>query len=256
MDLFLNITEAVLAALAGMCIFSFLNVVIYRVPRHMNFITGRSHCTRCGHALSGLDMIPVVSWLCLRGKCRYCKAPVSARYTVVELLGGMLALLSVYQYGFQWKALTVFAFFAVLTAVAFVDADTMEIPDGFVIAAALVGVISIFVFPEISLVSRLIGIVCVSGPMLLLAMLIAGGFGGGDIKLMAACGIFMGWKISLLAMFFAALAGGAYGVILMARKKAGRKSQFAFGPFLCVGMAAAFLWGEKILNWYLGMYGL
>ena len=234
MDLFLKITEAVLAALAGMCIFSFLNVVIYRVPRHMNFITGRSHCTRCGHALSGLDMIPVVSWLCLRGKCRYCKAPVSARYTVVELLGGMLALLSVYQYGFQWKALTVFAFFAVLTAVAFVDADTMEIPDGFVIAAALVGVISIFVFPEISLVSRLIG----------------------DIKLMAACGIVMGWKISLLAMFFAALAGGAYGVILMARKKAGRKSQFAFGPFLCVGMAAAFLWGEKILNWYLGMYGL
>ena len=256
MELFLKITEAVLAALAGMCIFSFLNVVIYRVPRHMNFITGRSHCTHCGHALSGLDMIPVISWLCLRGKCRYCKAPVSARYTVVELLGGMLALLSVYQYGFQWKALTLFAFFAVLTAVAFVDADTMEIPDGFVIAAALVGVISIFVFPEISLVSRLIGIVCVSGPMLLLAMLIAGGFGGGDIKLMAACGIFMGWKISLLAMFFAALAGGAYGVILMARKKAGRKSQFAFGPFLCVGMAAAFLWGEKILNWYLSMYGL
>lgn len=256
MDMVLKIILAVLIALAGMCIFSFLNVVIYRVPQHMNFVTGRSHCTHCGHVLSGLDMIPVISWICLRGKCRYCKAPVSARYTVVELLGGALALLCAYQYGIRWKALIVFTFFAVLTVVAFVDADTMEIPNGFVIAAAVVGVISIFAFPEIGIVSRLIGIVCVSVPMLLLAMFIAGGFGGGDIKLMAACGIFMGWKISLIAMFFAVLAGGAYGVILMARKKAGRKSQFAFGPFLCVGMAAAFLWGEKILDWYLSMYGL
>lgn len=238
----------------GAAIFSFLNVVIYRVPRNLNFITGRSECTHCGHVLAAVDMVPILGWFLLHGRCSYCKAKISFRYVLVELLGGALAVGCICFYGWNLRAAVVFAFFAVLTVVAFVDIDTMEIPNGFVIAAFIVGVCSIFIFPEISLLERIIGIVSVSVPLFIITIIIPGAFGGGDIKLMAACGVFLGWKLSLISLFLAILSGGIYGIILLARRKKGRKDYFAFGPFLCSGMMIGFLWGESLLNWYLSFW--
>ncbi len=240
--------------LLGCCIFSFLNVVIYRLPKKMDFVTGRSACPFCGHALGAPDMVPVLGWVFLGGKCRYCKAGISVRYPLVELAGGIAAVLCSYHFGINPRAIIAFLFLCVLTVVSFVDMDTMEIPFSLVIAAALMGVLSVLFFPEISFVERVIGIFCVSVPLYLLTVAVPGAFGGGDIKLMAACGIFLGWKLNLLALFLGVMGGGIYGFWLLAAKRKKRTDHFAFGPFLCLGMAAALFWGEKILDWYLGFF--
>lgn len=240
--------------LFGSCIFSFLNVVIYRLPAKMDFVRGRSMCPACGHTLGALDMIPVFGWMLLQGKCRYCGAKVSGRYPFVEFLGGVLAVLCLYRYGVSPRAGAAFLFLCILTVVAFVDIDTMEIPFPLVIAAGMSGAISCFFFPEISFLERAVGMVCVSVPLWLLTVLVEGAFGGGDIKLMAACGIFLGWKLNLLALFLAVTGGGCYGIWLLAVRKKKKTDHFAFGPFLCTGAAAAMFAGERILDWYFGFF--
>lgn len=239
----------------GASIFSFLNVVIYRVPRQESFVIGTSYCPGCGHRLSGLDMIPVFSWLFLRGRCRYCGGKIPARDTLVEFFGGCMALLCGYKIGYNLAILTVFAFLCMISVVALVDMDTMEIPDGFVLVILLIGLASIRTMPGIPLTERLIGIISVSVPLLLITMVVPGAFGGGDIKLMGACGLLLGWKLSLISLFLAVLTGGLYGIYLLAARKKGRKEHFAFGPFLCLGMLTALFWGRELLSWYLGLCG-
>ncbi len=248
---------ALILFLWGSCIFSFLNVVIYRVPLGKSFVTGRSACPACGHELSMLDMIPILSWLSLRGRCRYCGAPVSPRYSLVEGLGGIAALLSVWRFGWSVEALFSFAFFCVLTVVSFVDMDTMEIPDGFVLTALLLAALHLpFTGEPFPFWGHLIGFFCVSAPLFLVTVLIPEAFGGGDIKLMAACGLFLGWRLTLVSFFFAVLMGGVWGIFLMASGQKGRKDHFAFGPCLCLGMALSVLWGDAVLHWYLVSTGL
>ena len=253
------IAEGVLSAflwLFGASIFSFLNVVIYRVPRQESFVKGSSYCPDCEHRLSGPDLVPVFSWLFLRGRCRYCGGKIPARDTWVEVLGGCIALLCGCKIGYNLAALTVFVFLCMLTVVALVDIDTMEIPNGFVLVILLIGLVSIRTMPGISLTERLVGIVSVSVPLLLITVAVPGAFGGGDIKLMGACGILLGWKSSLISLFLAVLTGGLYGIYLLAARKKGRKEHFAFGPFLCLGMLTALFWGRELLSWYLGLCGL
>ncbi len=243
-----------LVFMAGAGIFSFLNVVIYRLPEKISFVTGRSHCPSCGATLRWYDMVPVFNWFYLRGKCRDCGARISFRYPAVETLGGVLALLCMHRFGMGAEAIADFAFLAVLTVVAFIDADTMEIPNGLVILILIIAIAALVCFPEPTWKNRLIGLVCVSVPMLLITIVIPGAFGGGDIKLMAAAGLFLGWKLCLVAAFLAIVAGGLYGIWLLATRRKGKKEHFAFGPFLCAGMAAALFWGEQLLEWYLSLY--
>ena len=248
-----EIILGILVFFTGTCVFSFLNVDIYRVPRQMSFVKGFSMCPSCGQRLKPKDLVPVFSYLFLRGRCRYCKASIGCRDTLIEVLGGLLALLSVYKYENYGTALTVYAFFGILTVAAFLDIDTMEIADGCHIAMVILAVISIFTMPGTSLPARLAGALCVSLPMLVLAVVIPGAFGGGDIKLMAACGLFLGWKITLVSAALAIVFGGVYGCYLLAAKKADRKAHFAFGPFLCIGMAIGLLYGIQLINWYLSL---
>ncbi len=245
----------ILIFLAGASIFSFLNVVIYRLPRKISFITGRSHCPSCGAELKWYDMVPVLNWFYLRGKCRTCQAPISFRYPAVECLGGVLALLCFWKFGSDVQAFAAFAFLGILAVVAFVDADTMEIPNGLVLAVAVTALASWLLGGEPAWQERLIGAVCVSVPMLLLTLAIPGAFGGGDIKLMGAAGLFLGWKLCLTATFLAIVGGGLYGIFLLAARKKGKKEHFAFGPFLCAGMAAALFWGNSLIDQYLRLCG-
>lgn len=241
--------------LLGASIFSFLNVVIYRVPRGMSFVKGCSHCPDCDHRLSGLDMVPVFSWLFLRGRCRYCGEKVSSRYTWIEFLGGCIALLCVFKIGINLAAFTVFAFLGMLTVVAFVDIDTMEIPNGFVVTILIIGLVSMVSMPGLTLTERLAGFFSVSLPLTLITLAVPGAFGGGDIKLMAACGLLLGWKLNLVSLFLAVLSGGFYGIYLLLAGKKGRKEHFAFGPFLCLGMFTAVFWGNQLTEWYLKLCG-
>ena len=146
------------------------------------------------------------------------------------------------------------AFFIVLLTASYQDIKKMEIKDGCHAAIVLLAAAAMLLDRNTGTASRLLGALCVSAPMLALSLLIPGAFGGGDIKLMAACGIFLGWKLNLLALFLGVMGGGIYGFWLLAAKRKKRTDHFAFGPFLCLGMAAALFWGEKILDWYLGFF--
>jgi len=256
----------------GAVIGSFLNVLIYRLPRGLDFVSGFSHCPNCDHRLYPKDLVPVFSYLALGRKCRYCKEPISPRYMAVELLAGLLAALAWTAFFppaaflahtlapgasatvFAANALLYFAVLACLLAIAYIDRDTMEIPDSLSIAIAVCGVIAIFIGPEIGLKSHLIGIAVAAGPLFVLALFIEGAFGFGDVKLMAAAGLFLGWQNCLIALFIGIVIGGVYGVILLATKKKGRKDHFAFGPSLCVGIGAAMFFGGDVLNWYLTFF--
>lgn len=246
----------------GATVFSFINVLIYRVPRKMPFGMERSICPTCGSVLKPYDLVPVLSFMVLGGKCRNCKSKISWRYPLIELLGGILAILCFWNENLLFVDMKMFfvqgtlhfLLLAMLTAIAFVDIDTMEIPNGFNIAIFVLGVISIFVFPELTILQRVIGIFSVSVPMIIISLLVPGAFGGGDIKMMAAIGLFLGWKLCLLSWFLAILVGGIYGIYLLAAKKKGKKDHFAFGPFLCVGCMVALFWGEQILNWYFASF--
>lgn len=247
--------------MVGASVFSFVNVLIYRVPRKMPFGNERSICPSCDNTLKGYDMIPVISWVILGGKCRFCKNRISIKYPLVETLGGVLAVIAGIKFGIvenmgivvMAKVMLVIVLLGILTAVTFVDIEFMEIPNGFVEAVAVCGVIACFVFPEIGIVERLIGIVAVSLPLLLITLGIPGAFGGGDIKLMAAAGLFLGWKQTVVAFLIAVLLGGGYGIWLLIMKKKERKDHFAFGPFLCVGIAVALFVGTGLMEWYLSL---
>lgn len=279
----LTVFVCFLIFLIGACFFSFLNVVIYRVPRNISYVKGFSFCPTCGHRLYLWDMVPVFSYIFLRGKCRYCKTHIPVRDTLTELLGGTLAILTVLRFGAQGSSFssgfgsthleellfsllsggagirillqvfTVFAFLCVLDVVTFVDHDTMEIPNRFILAMAAVGAVSFFTMPETGIIDRLIGAVCTSVPLFIITLFIPGAFGGGDIKLLAVSGLFLGWKLSLLALFIGIITGGGYGIYLLATKKAGRKDHFAFGPFLCFGLAMAAFFGMPMIRWYLNL---
>ena len=257
MQLLSVILMGVLCFLLGASIFSFLNVIICRLPKKESFVKGHSHCTACGTELKARDLVPVFSWLCLRGKCRYCGAPISGRETLLEIFGGAAAVICFFRsLQTPMAGLTGYLLLCALTVAAMVDLNTMEIPDGCHIFIALLAVVRAFTVPGVSIPGRLSGAVCVSVPMLLLALVINGAFGGGDIKLMAACGLFLGWKLVLPAFFLGAVIGGIQGVVLLAGKKAERKTRFAFGPGLCAGVLLSLLFGNAMIAGYLSLFGL
>lgn len=181
---------------------------------------------------------------------------LSAKYILFSCSGGVLAVLCGIFFGLSSETLTRFLFLSVLAGASLTDFDTMEIPNGFCIAAAAIGVLSCFTLPGISLLSRGIGVVCISVPMLLIALLIPGAFGGGDIKLIAACGVLLGWKSTLLAGFLGVLLGGAVGAVLLLSKRKKGNEHFAFGPCLCAGAAACAFWGQEAQRLFFSIFDL
>lgn len=238
----------------GIVIGSFLNVVIYRVPKEISVAKGRSFCPHCQAPIKGYHNVPLFSYLWLRGKCADCGAPISLRYPLVELFTGLLAILIFALYGFSFQWLVVFLAGAILICITMIDFDTMTIPNGLVLALMAPALLSFFVFPELGLLSRVIGIFVISLPMLALALFIPDAFGGGDIKLMAVAGFMLGWGDTLLAAFIGILLGGAVAVYLLLKKTTAK--HMAFGPYLCIGIMTALLFGDIIIYWYLNLFGL
>ncbi len=238
--------------LFGASLYSFLTVVAERLIRGETVISGRSHCTSCGHTLSAPELIPVLGFLCLRGKCKHCGARIPPRCLITETLGGLSVIAGVSLYGYSAQCALALAVMGILTVISLIDIDIMEIWDRFVVALLVCALPSVFLYPEIGLLSRVIGAVSISVPMLILALLIPGGFGGGDIKMMFAIGFLLGWEKTLCAAFLGILGAGTWGIILLLRKKVTRTDHFALGPFLCAGAAISMLWGDALIGWYLG----
>lgn len=238
----------------GIVVGSFLNVVIYRVPLAISVAKGRSFCPRCQASIKGYHNVPVFSYLWLRGKCADCGEPIAIRYPLVELFTGLMAVLIFAVYGFSFQWLVVFVAGAILICITMIDFDTMIIPNGLVIALMAPALLSFFFFPEVGILSRVIGIFVISLPMLILTLFIPDAFGGGDIKLMAVAGFMLGWGNTLLAAFIGLLLGGAVAVVLLAKKT--KDKHMPFGPYLCIGIMTALLFGDIIIKWYLNLFGL
>ena len=242
------------AAIFGLVFGSFTCAAAWRVPRGISITRGRSACDSCGTRLGPADMLPVVGYLLLRGRCGYCGERIPRRYPIGELLGGAIAALVLAFNGPRLNALFEFAAIMGLFAAAMADMDSMEIPNPFLIFLLIPAAGLMFSTPETGYLEHVIGFFCVSVPMLAIALVIPGGFGGADIKLMAVMGFALGWKGALLAMFVALLSAGIYSAAMMAAGRMTRKSQFPFGPHLALGCAAALLFAEPIIAWYLGLF--
>lgn len=256
----------VLFAVLGLMIGSFLNVVVYRLPRGMNLAKPASHCTSCGHKLAWYDNIPVFSYLFLRGKCRYCGAAVSPRYILVETANCALwcaAALVFYPRGVAYTASCALAL-SVLLSAACCDGENMFIPDSLQIALALCALAALFADPVTDWRDKLIG-AAVSGGFFLFFYLISfpmfgrEGLGFGDVKLMAGAGLLLGWKNSFVAIGFGVLCAL---VAIGAKKFVFRRAcslydgaeEFAFAPYLVAGVAFALFAGDAVLNLYLSLF--
>ena len=243
----------------GACIFSFAGVIVCRLPTGESVVCGRSHCAYCGRILTAGELIPCVSYLIQGGACRGCGGKISGRYFGMELAGGLAFVWCGACYGYgasgllSLRGLLAFTYLGILMILALIDWDTRIIYDRFHIGILLLGIAVLRLYPEHSAADRLIGAAAVSLPMLLIAMAVEGAFGGGDIKLMAASGFLLGWRSILVAMFLGLLAGGVYAAGMLAAKKLTGKDHFAFGPFLALGLAAAYFYGDLIAGWYLSL---
>ena len=248
-----EIVITVIMAVLGACLASFINAYALRSARGVSNIKGRSMCPACEKTLAWHELIPIVSWLILLGRCGGCRKPVSPRYLLSEIVCAGASALVFIVYGISLMTPLAFGVIIILLAVALVDISTTEIPNGLIIALIPFAVAAIWLQPEMTLpatlINRGIGFVAVSVPMFILAFLI-GGFGGADVKLMAVCGVLLGWQGILVAFFFGVVTGGAAAIIKLILKKAKRKDQMVFGPYLCFGIAAALLYGEQILSVY------
>ena len=234
----------------GIVIGSFVNVLIYRIPKNENIAIEQSHCMNCGHKLKWYDLVPLFSWLFLRGKCRYCQDRISVQYPLVELINGIGYVLIFVVCGLNLSSILYSLCFSMLVAITVIDWRTYEIPLGLNIVILTLGIIQcILDYGNWKL--YLIGMVSVSGFLFLLFVITGGrGIGGGDIKLMFAAGLLLGWKKIILALIIGCILGSIIHLILMKVSKKGR--MLAFGPYLSAGILLAILFGEQLISLYIG----
>lgn len=252
----------VLAGLIGVCVGSFLNVVIYRLPGGMSLSKPASHCTKCDYTLKWYDNIPVLSYLVLGGKCRKCRTPISPRYITVELLNAAFWLLSVYLF---WEKNPVYAVISAialstLICIFFIDLEHLLIFNRFVIILACLGVVAIFVDKYTRWYDHIIGAVAFGGVFLLIYygaiwVLKREGLGFGDVKFAFAAGLLLGWQRMLFAMLIASVSASIILLIVRRVRDDEQDTEYPFGPFISVGVAAALLFGAPVITWYLGLIG-
>lgn len=255
----------VLGLVAG----SFLNVVIYRLPRGESIVWPPSSCPACGVRLAWYELVPVLSYLCLRGRCRRCGGRISLRYPAVEGLtaGLFLTVYLVYQAEltgglfppaahFGWTLAKGLFFTGGLIAAAFIDAEHRIIPNRLVLALFAGALVLVPLAGNVKLGAAALGGLAAGGLLLLSALVTKGGMGGGDIKFAAVCGLYLGWPAVMLGLFLGALCGSAVGIALIVAKKRRRKEPIPFGPHLAAGFFVALLWGEELIRWYRTLVGL
>lgn len=246
----------VFAGLLGLLFGSFLNVCIYRIPKKESVVTGASHCMSCGRPIQWYDLFPVLSYLVLRGRCRGCGAKISVRYPIIEALNAALWVMICLRFGLVPESALYCAFVSALIVAAFIDIDTTEVPPALTVFILVLGAAAVVLLRDMPFYERLIGLAAASVPLLLAAVLSKGGMGGGDIKLMAVCGLVLGWRLILLSLLLAVVSGAVYGGILLALRKKGRKSELPLVPFLAGGMLVSLLFGNSVIMGYLVLTGL
>lgn len=245
----------VVVGLLGLVIGSFLNVVIVRVPEHRSLMHPRSACPRCSAQLSWYDNIPVLSFLVLRGRCRACAEPISWRYPAVEAITAMALGLAYLAFGPTTDFVVSSVLLTTLIAITAIDLQHLLIPDVITLPGILVGLVANIATGRISWRESVVGTVLGAALFLTIILVSRGGMGGGDLKLGAMLGAFLGWKAFLFALFVAVILGGVLGIVLLVSGRRGRKDAVPFGPFLAIGGAVALFWGERVFDWWVSGFG-
>ena len=251
MLLLLEIVPYIVIFIFGITIGSFLNVCIYRIPLHQSIVTVSSHCMTCGRKLKWYDMVPVFSWLLLGGKCRSCKSKISLQYPVIESLNGILYVVICLVNGMDLFSLIYCLMTSALLTLSLIDWRTYEIPPGINAFLFILGVAAA-VLDRGNLLSHLAGMVCVSGFLGILYLISRGrAIGGGDIKLMFACGLILGWKQIILEFLLGCIIGSVIHLIRI--RVQGEGHVLAMGPYLSAGIFLAALWGNAWISWYISL---
>jgi leader peptidase (prepilin peptidase) / N-methyltransferase len=237
--------------LYGITLGSFFNVVGLRVPMKKSIVTPRSACPTCGHKLTAFELIPVFSYIILRGKCRDCKSRISPIYPFIELLTGILFVLAPFQIGWSWELIVAWSLISLFMIILVSDIHYMIIPDKILLVFAGIFLIERILWPLSpwwdSLIGALVGFLL----LFIIALVSKGGMGGGDIKLFALIGFVLGVKLVLLSFFLSTLFGALVGGTALLLKIVKKRQPIPFGPFIVAGTLSAYFWGPEIINFYL-----
>ncbi len=251
----IEIITGIIIFVIGLVIGSFSNVCIYRIPRNESIIHPGSHCPQCSKPIPFYDNIPVISYILLKGKCRYCGQPIPLQYPIVELATGLFYLALYLFYGLQLIAIVYMIMCTLLIIISFIDLKERIIPDVLSLPFMAIGFILSFFMKSLSPIDSLLGILAGGGSLLIIA--IAGTYlfkkeamGGGDIKLGAMIGAFLGWQLTLLSLFLGFFLGSIIGVVVLIINK-GKTDIVPFGPFIALGAILSIFWGQAIIHWYL-----
>lgn len=252
----LLIYSIVMAAIFGAVMGSFLNCAAYRISKGESFVKGRSYCPSCGHELGVLDLVPVFSWVLLGGKCRYCKTPISPRYVLAEITMALLSVGCLLKFDISILCLRNFIFICCLFCLALVDMQSYIIPDGCLIISAIAWVVTapFLVLGKSGIINSLLAAVIYGGGMLILSLVMdrvlkKESLGGGDIKLFAVVGLYLGLAGTLFALLLASI----LGLLFIAFKSKKKGEIIPFGPAIVIATIFMLFFGESLINWYLGL---
>ncbi|MDI6618167.1 MAG: prepilin peptidase [Clostridiales bacterium] len=240
--------------LFGLITGSFLNVCIYRIPMNESLIFPPSHCMRCGGKIAWYDLFPVVSFIILNGRCRKCGGKIPLQYPLVEFASGVVFLICFLKFGFSVIFIKSIFLLSVLIIVSFIDFEYSVIPGKLIIFLGIVGIIlDILGYKSnTSLLNFLYGFI-LGGGLIFLIVLITGAMGGGDVQLMAAIGIYLGLRLTLLTLLLSFVTGAAAGIVLIILKKKTRRDYIPFGPWISIAAFISVFLGEGMVNWYLSL---
>lgn len=249
--------NAVLIFILGLIVGSFSNVCIFRIPRNESIMYPASHCPKCRSNISPKDNIPLLSYILLKGRCRNCKNKIAIQYPIVELLTGLTYLIIYLTYGLSVQTLIYIILSSALVIIAFIDLNEQIVPDVISLPGIVIGFILSFFVPYISFVNSALGVVVGGGIILIIGL--AGSvifkkeaMGGGDVKLAAMIGAFLGWRYIIISLFLGFFLGALAGIILILSKIKSREDVVPFGPFIVLGSLITLFWGEQIISWYIG----
>jgi len=250
---------SIFSFLFGLVLGSFANVCIYRLPMGKSIVSPPSSCPHCGFQIPFYDNIPIVSYILLRGKCRQCKQPISIQYPLVELIMGIISLALFIRYGISYQYILQLLFAGSLVVITFIDLHHKLIPDVISLPGILIGFLASFLLRHLTWLDSAIGIVAGGGALLLIAVVfekITGkeGMGGGDIKLLAMIGAWMGWKALPFVVLISSLLGIIIGGGALVASGKGIRVKIPFGPFLAMGSLIYLFFGDSLVAWYSALF--
>lgn len=238
--------------LISVIIGSFLNVCIYRIPRKESILYPASHCPQCHTPLKPWDLIPILSYILSKARCRYCGERISPRYPLVEWMNGLIYLLLYYYFGLTFTFWKYALLASLLLVIAWIDYDLQIIPDELIVFGLMVGtMIYVFHHDGTLWINGLMGLLLGGGMFLLIAMVSKGAMGGGDIKLMGMLGYWLGWQYILVIALLSFVIGAVFSILLLVFKIKGRKDMVPFGPFMAMAALLTMVYGRSMIYWYL-----